>query len=1194
MVQMPGDDTEREKFPPQHPNPNLVTGDLSGSKGSSADLSTKRPGDAGSSGSGGAPADAGSVSPTRGGARKTEDWRPPDAHEGGEGGEGPLDLGKPAPTSVDGRKADLVEARVTASAASVDTGPGGKGYQFQGNDGQSFNSPVQFNREGATIINPETGQRSPVYVGEDGKYTTTAPSKNGGDGVSGQSGGEKSAAAAGDTPPQTAPQRASEAVPSQVEARGSDTPSQQVAKPVEARGQDTQPQQAAKPVEVSGQEAPLHPVAKAADAPVSSVAEKKSEVPEQKAEHVPQAQDGRTAGQVGSGGKSEDGVRPSEQSLTKAVTPKDAGRAEGGGIVAEPGKAAPEKVVDGKHPVKEVSVTPAPQGFGPNAADARTGKAGQGTAGGSDLAAGQGKKGEGDKGRGEGGVKEATVGLKPGEAKVEGKTLHIGDDKGGIPIELGDRKSRENLLGLLDRLHSGKLDGLDAKGRKILDGLKQMDADKRDGLRELLGQFGAEKGAKGRKADEGLIGKIKELIEKGKEGKSGEQDKTDKIISPKGAGEVLSQVLRSQSESFKGPESAQQKAADATVSGAARAVPAEARAGERTPATPEAGLTGKQDSRTQSQAQLDSSLASGAVETSEQEKARVRREAKEKEEKEEEEKLAEQEREAQNLLLANEMLAAQLLKEQQEQEERTRLEKEEQERLEREKKEQEERERQEDERRQQYKVKKGDTLESIAANAVRDAGLAPLLYEINKDTIPTKKQRGKKVLDLKPGLVIWLPSARDIRDFKGSPFSGTGSTFQYASEFGSPEEELAAALGGSAEDYKKESKQNTGTPASEIGTSDSVMKNLDSTLTAAASEKRSNIERELGPVVAKEEDSGRIKYVVRLGDTLKSIAIRHPALQDVRLWKLVAEANNLSTETDDKGVPIATLKRGLGILIPSPEEIEAYREKHKSDPARQPAPPKELATQTCPACDRVTVKRALICPGCGHEFSKQTRGTAFQLSSTSMDGVPAVRADKSGQETTDPAVSETLEQVPTHYGPSFFDETDAAMVVLQAAGLLGTDSSEVKAAPEVSGSPLVMPFEQMVPPPVVPAESSVVQPLTKPSPVSGDVGEPGFETAMEELSEAARLVRATGGSGTLDAGYKVRLEMRKESGWVPVIVYEVYEDVSLRHEFALDGKRRTVRIDLPPQAVRELADNDMSGNWQKYLQNFLAGRSLSD
>jgi hypothetical protein len=66
-------------------------------------------------------------------------------------------------------------------------------------------------------------------------------------------------------------------------------------------------------------------------------------------------------------------------------------------------------------------------------------------------------------------------------------------------------------------------------------------------------------------------------------------------------------------------------------------------------------------------------------------------------------------------------------------------------------------------------------------------------------------------------------------------------------------------------------------------------------------------------------------HIVRFGETLRSIALSHPALGDVSLWPLLAEKNQLSTERDANDRPVAKLTRGTRLLIPTPKEISAFR-----------------------------------------------------------------------------------------------------------------------------------------------------------------------------------------------------------------------------------------------------------------------------
>lgn len=62
---------------------------------------------------------------------------------------------------------------------------------------------------------------------------------------------------------------------------------------------------------------------------------------------------------------------------------------------------------------------------------------------------------------------------------------------------------------------------------------------------------------------------------------------------------------------------------------------------------------------------------------------------------------------------------------------------------------------------------------------------------------------------------------------------------------------------------------------------------------------------------------------VRLGETVRSLALRE--LNDAKNWVALAEKNNLSTETDDRGAPIASLQRGMILNLPTASELENFQ-----------------------------------------------------------------------------------------------------------------------------------------------------------------------------------------------------------------------------------------------------------------------------
>lgn len=476
------------------------------------------------------------------------------------------------------------------------------------------------------------------------------------------------------------------------------------------------------------------------------------------------------------------------------------------------------------------------------------------------------------------------------------------------------------------------------------------------------------------------------------------------------------------------------------------------------------------------------------------------------------------------------------LKERLEKEEKERLEREEKERREREEKEREEEEKNRkklDDRRQRYTVQERDTLESIASRMLSDSGLNGLIYEINQNAIPVQKVGGKKLLDLKPKLVIWLPSPAEIKDYRERPFVFS-QKFEYVQnqQFASVEDELKAVLGANW-DGAPNRPDSSGSIADTADSKTSDTSDNDSALAVVAGSqaRRSNIEKAIGPIYSKKDDSvekeGRIKYVVRLGDTLKSIAMRHPALEDVSFWRLVAEVNGLSTSTDDKGVPVASLKRGTTLWIPAPDEIEQFRQKNEgtkpaAKPKAKPAP---------------TIKKT-------ETFSAAPDANA---ANRNADG--------------------TLNFEPN-------DEEDVTRVILEAAGLLPKSSSTDRASKSRAAEDLKK--RQMV---------------ELPGKQSTDLESENY--TIQQLSETARLVHIKD-AGVSNSALGSRLEVLKDNQWRPVVSYEIYPDIALRHEFSLDGKKRTVRIDLPPASVQELAENELSNNWSQYCQKYLTGESISD
>lgn len=1157
-------------------------------------------------------------------ARPTDTRRsPPDS---GDSDDGPQV--RPIPSTVAGRRLELDEAKGLGPAPFVS---GDNGVEFKrAGGGPPVLSPVEY-RPGRdpSVVDPISGERKPVEMGEDGRYRLKLPEA------------ERDARRDGDR------ERRAE----QDKERRADTDRERRAEPTgdspafktseykgdapSSPGKDTQsnlPSEKKEPADVVppavepkiSQPSDPPPVRGGGDPTTRDIASTPKDAPSiqtgegaGKPQEAPGSSPGTRSAESsteGPAGKKSDiaeSARSSEGQASKGID-----RPEATTKIAEAEKAAAEgKSKEQQAVTKDTSETALPPGM-------------LGDKGGSDLATGIRV-----------GDRSSGVIIKLGDLGISGRTLILGDGKDGIPLDLSTRKSREYIFDLLTRLHNGKLDGLDARGQKIVDALRSLDQDKLDGLRQLIGREFVEgiKPGRGTKFVDDLIGKIKELIDKGREGAVGDKGTKEIPPSDKGgrsidtltsaqriAAEKLVDFIRANSESFKGydvragssavlielgrilrdlkdepgkeniafkdlisgtmklgdksgdsqgfrlPPSQESivraivdKFVEARTEVAAQRgelrqpgdarLPEQSRKSFEDPARGSVSVAGRSDVTIPSAIDMSTRKADDAVSimqtmgqlegatlpsVDEEEDEARRRKAK----VEQEQRDARDKEEAEAGQAAEAALAAQKLREQDEMRERERLEREErewQERLEREAKERrdrEEREKQKKNQRKKYKVRKQDTLESIAAKQLGNESLARLIYDINRASIPIINQAGKRLLNLQPGIILWLPSPLDIEDFGSTPFSGMGGRFEYLGAFATPEEELAAAFGGSASDYKNESEYAE-----------------DAVKLVAAQPNRSRIERVLGPVSSEPNAGDRIKYIVRLGDTLKSIAIKHPVLGDVALWKLLAEANGLATETDEKGVPLSVLKRGMTILIPTVNEIDAFRAKPKDDvrPINS-----ELPTKPCPVCRRVTYLKAMLCPGCGHDFREQAH--------SDVEPPPP----KAGEE----------HYAPTTFGPAFYDDMDVTSVILQAAGMISPSENDDVEVPPVDEMPV----------PIAQLEKQLE--LTAAAQV-----QPGAErAAIQQLGDSTRLVKISGGSGTLDAGFRLRLEIRWQAEWLPVVLYEIYDDVSLRHEYLLDGKRQTKRIDLPPQSVQELAENDLTANWQNYARNFQAGRSISE
>jgi hypothetical protein len=364
--------------------------------------------------------------------------------------------------------------------------------------------------------------------------------------------------------------------------------------------------------------------------------------------------------------------------------------------------------------------------------------------------------------------------------------------------------------------------------------------------------------------------------------------------------------------------------------------------------------------------------------------------------------------------------------------------------------------------RTKYVILPGDTLESIATKKLGNKKLAELIYEINKGTIPYRIVDGRQLLQLRPRAVLQLPTKSEIKRFISRVFFSKPMQFEYDTL-----EAMAATVSSNVKP--------------------SLVKADPATL-----KRRENVEKLLGSmsnIVKKDE---RIKYTCRLGDTLRSLAISHPSLKDVSLWKLVAQLNNLSLKVDGKGHPVAVLKRGVRLIIPTKEEIVLFREQMqaKISPSKSDLP---RATDSFKGADDIVVKDVLAV----------IEKTKVSISKTQ---IVASGADTTGNK--------------------------------EAKSKSAINSREIKCV-------------------------------------------------FTSLSDSCRLAKFENGN-SLGIGHFIRLELNTGIDWVPIIQYDITKKGSWRHEYSLGGSKKSNHMDLPPQVVKQMCENDFATNWQQYCDIYLA------
>ncbi len=493
-------------------------------------------------------------------------------------------------------------------------------------------------------------------------------------------------------------------------------------------------------------------------------------------------------------------------------------------------------------------------------------------------------------------------------------------------------------------------------------------------------------------------------------------------------------------------------------------------------------------------------------------------------------------------------------------------------------------------RRESHRVSHGDSLVTIAQKRCRDTTLAPLIYDINRAQIPATFQGPTRFALLKVGQVLSLPSETDTKNYKsGRPKhtnvdmslrAGDGSNSSEA--FPSVEAELAAKLGIPFPGHTRGGKRVFDAKDVKGSRTDAVRQKV--------RENRHNIEAALGPLRPKPKvrTESRIKYMCRIGDTLRSIAQRHPSLHNAELWQLIAYVNELPTEVNSKNEPIAKLKRGQSLLLPTPAEIHAWLAMlsgEQTDFVLWEFAYIEMNRRECPHCDRPTLVSVVVCPGCAFymdddeslQYDRAEQGS-YEILPEDKATAPRIQENEDDHGSTRvlkepplPVLDQTSED----------DYTGTAKIKHPADDDVPDSTRKVSnGKPDELSSHTAASRAPMAPQSKNPSTSGISPgSVRKVSQNDSPAQDPQYFCAY------ARLI-FEGSVEKVSNGYSITLEGYTDNGWRQMVTYEFADDSIYHHIFYATAKKKSHRLALPLKQAMELAQNDLAKNWQHYYSAY--------
>ena len=93
---------------------------------------------------------------------------------------------------------------------------------------------------------------------------------------------------------------------------------------------------------------------------------------------------------------------------------------------------------------------------------------------------------------------------------------------------------------------------------------------------------------------------------------------------------------------------------------------------------------------------------------------------------------------------------------------------------------------------------------------------------------------------------------------------------------------------------------------------------------------------------------------------------------------------------------------------------------------------------------------------------------------------------------------------------------------------------------------------------------------------------------IERLGASCRIVSRTLPQGNSKSVVS-QLEVLADDHWLPIVMYEVHDEVSIRRELKPGNHWVTTSIEMPAARAQALLSDDLKANWEHYVSRVLTG-----